>query len=118
MLRKRSQTAISRSDRFTGENRRIAGLTPLTIFATWGCSVSFELVRLRNPAAEQRSELSPRRVCEPWVDSHGNFGAAERRLNSCMICALRLDWFQSLLRSSGQIFVLNPTLAKPRVGLN
>jgi hypothetical protein len=53
-----------------------AGEDDCTIFWVW---------LLRNSAAEQRPELSPGRVCEPWVHSHSNFGAAERRLNSCMI---------------------------------
>jgi hypothetical protein len=40
---------------------------------------------------KQRSELSPRRVCEPWVHGYLDFGAAERRLNSGLGWAFLFD---------------------------
>jgi hypothetical protein len=79
---------------------------------------ALRLSRSRNRAAEQRPELSPRRICEPWVDSTVIFGAAERRLNAFMIYALRSDSINRCSAAPDKLFSRNPTLAQPRVGLN
>ena len=73
--------------------------------------------QLRNLAVEAAARAKPKASLRALGRRLPNLGAAERRLNSCVICALLPDSLNRCSAAQDKCFVRNPTLAKLALGL-